>query len=323
MNSSIVLLAAGMSTRYGRLKQLEPVGPGGEALLDYAAYDAYRTGFRRVVLIIRHELEAAFREHISGRWPHDLEVVFHHQQMEDLPSGEISPEEASQLLAGREKPWGTAHALWSARDHLSGPFVVLNADDFYGLSAFSQAAALLGRDLRQDPGGPPGFGLVAYTLEDTLSRHGGVSRGVCQVDRMGWLESVEEVLEIRRTGSAIEGQTLQGEGLLLSGQELISTNFWVFTPEIFPLLEAGLHGFLSGLLAAQGSSGEEVKAEPEFLIPMEVSRLLVEEKARVWVLRTRDPFFGITHPQDWEWVVGGIGDLVREGQYAESLWDEG
>ena len=314
MNSTIVLLAAGMSTRYGRLKQLEPVGPGGEALLDYAVFDAYRAGFRRVVLIIREELESTFRDHISGRWPEEIEVVFHHQRLDALPEGE-SPGNA-QLLVDREKPWGTGHALLSARDLLSEPFSILNADDFYGASAFAQAASLMGRDLRQDPGDPPGFGLVAYTLGDTLSRHGGVSRGICKVDRRGWLEEVEEVLGVRRVGAAITGTTLPGEEMILSGQEPISTNFWVFTPEIFPLLEAGFRDFLAGL-STQGERGGT-----EFLIPTEVNRLLAQGEARVWVLGTRDPFFGITHPQDWEWVAGNLRDLIREGQYPEILWGE-
>ena len=318
MNSTLVFLAAGMSTRYGRLKQLEPVGPGGEALLDYAVFDAHRAGFCRVVLIIREELEPTFREHIAGRWPKEIEVVFHHQRLADLP-GEALPEgeisEYSQLLAGRKKPWGTAHALLTARDLLPEPFVILNADDFYGASAFAQAASLLGRDLREESGGAPGFGLVAYTLEDTLSGQGGVSRGICKVDGRGWLEEVEEVLGILRTGSAITGHTVSGEGVTLIGQEPISTNFWVFTPEIFSLLEVGFRGFLAGQEAGSG-------AEPEFLIPTEVNRILAGGEARVWVLRTLDQFFGITHPQDWEWVAGNIRELIQEGRYPENLWGD-
>jgi hypothetical protein len=314
MNPTIVLLAAGMSTRYGRLKQLEPVGPGGEALLDYAVFDAYRAGFRRVVLIIRQELEATFREHISGRWPEEIEVVFHHQRLDALPDG--VPSEGARFLDDRRKPWGTGHALLSARELLSEPFAILNADDFYGASAFAQAASLLGRDLRQDPGGPPGFGLVTYTLGDTLSRHGGVSRGICKVDPRGWLEEVEEALGVSRNGDAITGNTVSGEGMILSGQEPVSTNFWVFTPEIFPLLEVGFRDFLAGL-STQGEQGGT-----EFLIPTEVNRLLARKEARVWVLRTRDSFFGITHPQDWEWVTGSIRELIEEGLYPELLWGE-
>jgi len=312
MNSTIVLLAAGMSTRYGRLKQLEPVGPGGEALLDYAVFDAHRAGFRRVVLIIREELESSFREHISGRWPEEIAVVYHHQRLDAVPG--VDSVESAQLLADRKKPWGTAHALLSAREHLTGPFAVLNADDFYGASAFAQAASLIGRDLRQEPGDPPGFGLVAYTLADTLSRFGGVSRGICTVDRHGWLEEVVEVLGVSRIGDAVTGNTVSDEGVTLSGQESTSTNFWVFTPEIFSLLEGGFRTFLADL-SSQGDPDTT-----EFLIPTEVNRYVAQGEGRVWVLRTQDTFFGLTQPLEWEWVAGSIRELIEEGQYPESLW---
>ena len=328
MNPTMVLLAAGMSTRYGRLKQLEAVGPKGEALLDYAAFDAHRAGFSRVVLIIREELEEAFRAHIDPSWPDDLEVVFHHQRLEDLPGlppGKEGDPSLASALARRRKPWGTAHAILTARDLLQDPFVLLNADDLYGPAAFSQGLSLLGRDLRRDPGDPPGFGLVAYTLEDTLTRHGGVTRGVCTVDRRGWLESVEEVFGVRRVGSAIAGTSVSGEELLLTGQEPTSTNFWIFTPEIFPFLERGFQEFLGEVTAVSGGvdsgeGGQEPAPEPEFLIPTQVNRLVAGGEARVWILRTHDPFLGITHPQDWEWAAGGIRELVQEGLYPDPLW---
>jgi len=315
MNPTIALLAAGMSTRYGRLKQLEAVGPGGEALLDYAVFDAARAGFQRVVLIIRKELEEAFREHIQGRWPEDLEVVFHHQRKDDLPGLDPEAPGPERVLSARNKPWGTAHALLTARGLFPDPFVILNADDFYGPAAYSQAMALMNRDMRQEPGDPPGFGLVAYALEDTLSRHGGVSRGVCQVDRHGWLDEVTEVLGIRCANHRITGTTIHGEDLLLTGRELISTNFWVLTPEIFPFLEEGFQGFLD----ERQEQGEGSEPEAEFLIPSEINRLLARDQVRVWVLRTNDPFFGITHPLDRDWVAGRIRDLIREGRYPEIL----
>lgn len=319
MEYTIVLLAAGLSTRYGRLKQLEPVGPGGEALLDYAVFDAHRAGFDRVVLIIREELERSFRDHISGRWPEGMEVLFHHQRLEDLPTNGIRGEEAIRLFTARRKPWGTAHALWSARELLGDAFAVLNADDLYGPSGFSRAAALLEHGLFNDPGAAVECGLVAYRLGDTLSPHGGVTRGVCRVDRSGWLESVVEVLGVQRMGSAIVGDSVGGESMILTGQEHVSTNFWIFPPRIFPLLEEGLRSFLQPLLEKAGLGGEE-EPEREFLLPSEVNRLLKERRARVRVLRSRDPFFGITHPQDWEWVAGGVRDLVEAGQYPEHLW---
>jgi hypothetical protein len=328
MIPTMVLLAAGMSTRYGRLKQLEPVGPKGEALLDYAAFDARRVGFSRVVLIIREELEETFRAHIGPRWPEDLEVVFHHQRLEDLPGlpapGKRDPALAG-ILAARKKPWGTGHAILSARDLLPDPFVLLNADDFYGPSAFAQGMSLLARDLRNEAGDAPGFGLVAYTLEDTLTRHGGVTRGICRVDRRGWLEGVEEAFGVTRAGGMITGATVAGEEMLLTGKEPTSTNFWIFTPEIFPLLEHGFQEFQGKVIAASGAKEEGGGAagpssEPEFLIPTEVNRLVAGGEARVWVLRTHDPFLGITHPQDWEWAAGGIRELIGEGLYPDPLW---
>lgn len=325
MKATIALLAAGMSTRYGRLKQLEPVGPQGEALLDYAVFDAVRAGYSRVVLIVREELEPDFRAHIALNWPETLEVIFHHQRLDDLPGVDVEEEKArfpEGVQEARKKPWGTAHALLSARELLTDPFVLLNADDFYGPSAFSQGLSLMGRDLRPDPQDPPSFGLVAYTLGDTLTRHGGVTRGICTVDQRGWLQEVEEATEVRRLESHIAGSTLAGEAMALSGQEPTSTNFWVFTPEIFPLLEDGFQQFLATLDSGADNSGDEgaSRGEPEFLIPTEVNRLLAAGKARVWVLRTHDPFFGITHPEDWEWVAGGIRELIREGQYPDPLW---
>jgi hypothetical protein len=328
MTPTIVFLAAGMSTRYGRLKQLEPVGPKGEALLDYAAFDALRAGFSRAVLIIREELEEAFRAHILPRWPEGLEVVFHHQRFDDLPGIDAQTAGDPALTAAlerRKKPWGTAHALLTTRDLLSEPFVLLNADDFYGPSAFSQGISLLGRELRKDPWDPPGFGLVAYTLEDTLTRHGGVTRGICSVDRRGWLEGVEEAFEVKRAGASITGTTLGGEVMLLSGQEPTSTNFWILSPDVFPLLERGFKEFLAAVVSPPGGGGGSggETPEPEFLLPMEVNRLLAGGEARVWVLRTHDPFFGITHPQDWEWVTGGILEMIREGHYPDPLWSPG
>ena len=322
MTPTIVFLAAGMSTRYGRLKQLEPVGPKGEALLDYAAYDALRAGFSRAVLIIREELEDTFQAHIRQRWPEELEVAFHHQRLDDLPGIDPSPG-LKAVLEERKKPWGTAHALLTTRDLLPDPFVLINADDFYGPSAFSQGLSLMRRELRKDPWDPPGFGLVAYTLEDTLTRHGGVTRGICSVDRRGWLEGVEEAVDVKRGGASITGSTLSGGAMLLSGQEPTSTNFWIFTPEVFPLLERGFQEFLESVGSAPGAGAGGLGPQPEYLIPTEVNRIVAGGEARVWVLRTHDPFFGITHPQDWEWVAGGIREMIREGHYPDPLWASG
>jgi len=320
MNPTILVLAAGMSTRYGRPKQLEPLGPSGETLVDYAVFDALRAGFSRLVLVIREELEQAFRDEVLPRWPRKLEVLFHRQRTDDLPVSGLGYKEEA-LIRAREKPWGTAHAVLTARPLLPGPFVVLNADDFYGPSAYGRAMAFVREEA---PGGvsgndPPVFALVAYTLRETLSRHGGVNRGLCRVDDRGWLEEVREVLDLRPDHGEIRGRTLGGRTVSLTGEEPISTNFWVFTPEVFPFLEKGLREFL--VREAEGAGAGTEGGDGEFLIPTEVNRLLQERAVRVRVPRATDPFFGITHPQDREGVVRGLGELAREGRYPDPLWE--
>jgi choline kinase len=328
MIPTVVLLAAGMSTRYGRLKQLEPVGPGGEALLDYAVFDARRAGFSRVLLVIREELEEVFRAYMEGRWPGDLEVVFHHQRIDDLQGVDLSlgaPLFPADVLGKREKPWGTAHALLTARAQLPGPFIVLNADDFYGESAFLKAADFLrasestqGAEVWSgggpaDEGEVPTFGLVTYSLKDTLSEHGGVSRGICLVDSKGWLEGIQEVLEIRRVDEGISGRTVAGQALALKGSEPISTNFWIFTPAVFPVLEAGFVDFFRAQI-------ELSSTQPEFLIPTEVNRALGQGVARVRGIPTLDRFLGITHPEDRTWVGRGLEEVTDKGWYPSPLW---
>ena len=338
MTPTLVLLAAGMSTRYGRLKQLEPVGPGGEALLDFSVFDARKAGFGRVVLIVREELEDRFREHVRDRWPGEMEVVYHHQRQGDLAGvdpSRVPTAMARELVEKREKPWGTAHALLTAEEYLPEPFVILNADDFYGESAFLQAASLLDHGMPPAPGGLPVFGLLGYTLADTLSRHGGVSRGICRVDREGWLEGVEEILEIEKVNGGVRGTTVPGEGVILSGQEPTSTNFWIFTPTFFSHLREGFAAFLESLAvssnghpsagasdgeAPEGGKRQRKTRPPEFLIPTEVNRLLAQGKARVVVLPADGPFFGITHPPDREWVVNGLKKLLGNGHYPDALW---
>jgi hypothetical protein len=360
MIPSLVLLAAGMSTRYGRLKQLEPVGPHGEALLDYAVHDAHRAGMRRVVLIIREELEEAFRDHVRGRWPVEMDVVYHHQRIDDMgglgmaekgDGRERGPgsRALAQLIEGRRKPWGTAHALLTARRRLPGPFAIVNADDFYGAGAYRQSVEFF-QDPEPSPPPAPGatppmfrerlapslerpvpeFGLITYTLGDTLSDHGGVSRGVCRVDESGWLGGVEEVLEIQRVPNGardgaqegglqedgLRGRTISGQEVELTGQEPISTNFWLFTPAVFPLLEEGFGRFL---LAAREVAPD---VQPEFLIPSVVNQAVAGGKARVRALPTHGKFLGITHPQDRPEVVEGLKEMAEQGSYPAPLWNQ-
>ena len=221
---ALVVLAAGMSSRYGRLKQLEPVGPGGEALLDYAVFDAVQAGFRRVVFVIRPEIEEPFRAHVAPLLDAGADLRFAYQSLDDLPAGR-SPSD------GRAKPWGTAHAVWAARHQVEGPFAVCNADDFYGADGYKKLADFL------DEGGE--CGLVGYRLANTLSPHGGVSRGLVQSDPQGSVTGVVEALDLRlnQVTGTVEGRTDDGESVNVDPGSLVSMNLWGFRVEVFTHLE--------------------------------------------------------------------------------------
>ena len=296
---TLVLLAAGMGSRYGGVKQLEEVGPGGATLMDYSIYDAVRAGFKKVVFIIRPDLEEAFRATILPRYGGKVEVATAHQRLDTLPEGIIVP-------PGREKPWGTGQAVLAAEGAVDGPFVVANADDFYGAPAFAAAAEFL---RSPPPEGAAIFALVGYRLSDTLSEHGAVNRGACRVDGEGWLESVEEVYEIAPTPAGqLVGRGAHGH-VTLAPNALVSMNFWVFQTSIFPILRAGFVRFLPQ------SDGKK-----EFLLPSAVQEALDRKAARVRVLDAGSPWFGMTYPADRPRVEQAILTLVRAGVYPERLW---
>lgn len=294
MAPALLVLAAGMGSRYGGLKQIEPVGPSGETLLDYAVFDALRAGFGRVVFLIRRDFEAVFRERIGAKYAGRVSVAYAYQDVAGLPPGFSPPD-------GRVKPWGTGHALWSARTALDGNFAVINADDFYGADAFAQ----LGRHLAEPEGresGPRRCALAGFRLADTLSEHGTVSRGLCRIEQ-GRLASITE-----RTGIAAADV---GPGRPFSGDEIVSMNCWGFTPGVFPLIEGELRGFL----ARHGGD-----AGAEFYLPEAVSALMQRGEAEVAVMAARGPWLGITHPGDRARVSAGIARLVGEGRYPARLF---
>lgn len=300
MDLALVILAAGLSTRYGRAKQLEAVGPSGEALLDYAIYDAVRAGFSRAVLIIRQELEHAFRDHI-GRWfQGTVEVSYVFQELEALPAG-------FQVPRGRRKPWGTAHAILTAQPRISGPFAVCNADDFYGASSYRLLYDQLCHIGTTDE---VVFALVSYTLRDTLSPSGGVSRGICTYDEEGLLTSAAEVRQIKAVGDRISGVTAAGEPCLLTGNETISTNLWGFTPAVFPIIEREFTAFL------RRSGGDP---DAEFLIGAALTEQVAKKQVRIKVLPSPDEWLGMTHPEDTQHVTERIREFVRQGIYPENL----
>ena len=302
MSLDLVILAAGRSTRYGAPKMLAPIGPAGECLSDYAVFDALGAGVSRLIYVINRAHRLAFEAHHGTHLPRGLPVEYVIQDVDDLPRGLSAP-------AGRDKPWGTGHALLSAAARATRPFMMINADDFYGREAFARLA----RHLRETAGArPPRFALVGYRLSDTLSGAGGVSRALCRVDRDGRLLRVAEHLEVRRSDGRIGGRrAVSGEPRTYRGDEPVSMNIWGFTPDVFALLEAEFRQFLGDPPAA---------GEPEFLIGAAVQRMITGAAARVDVLPGGARWFGITHPEDSAPAARAIAALVREGRYPAPLF---
>lgn len=300
MDLTLVVLAAGLSTRYGRVKQLEPVGPSGEALMDYGIYDALRAGFNRVVLVTRPELEKALREHVVGVFGDSLAVAFVYQELDDVPDGFAVPRT-------RRKPWGTGHAVLAARSAVAEPFVAINADDFYGADAY---AALAGHLRRGREVAGLEFAAAGYMLRDTLSPHGGVSRAVCEVDQAGYLLRVTEVKQIEAVDSRLAGVTVAGERFPLTGAEAISMNIWAATPAAFPLLWNEFARFLE----RHGSD-----PDAEFLLSTAVNDLIASGRGRVKVLPASGPWLGVTYQDDRPRVVEKLKEMVGAGRYPRTL----
>jgi NDP-sugar pyrophosphorylase family protein len=292
MSPTLLVLAAGMGSRYGGLKQIDPVGPSGETVLDYAVFDAQRVGFKRVVFVIRRDFEEIFRANIGARYAGRIAVDYVFQSLDALPDEFTVP-------AGREKPWGTGHAVWCARDVVRENFAVINADDFYGADSFAQLAQFLGTARG------PQFAMVGFKLAQTLSEHGAVSRGVCATDAAGALRSITE-----QTG-IVRAEVGAGPGKKFSGEELVSMNCWGFTSALFPVLDAEWRTFLR-------ARGGELTAE--FYLPTAVSTLLARGAVGVRVLPTASAWFGVTYREDKPRVTAAITELVRRGLYPEKLW---
>jgi len=297
---TLLVLAAGMGSRYGGLKQIEPVGPHGEIILDYAVYDAVRVGFRKVVFVIRKEIEEVFRERIGTRYRDAAEVEYVFQELTDLPGGLSVPE-------GRVKPWGTGHAIWTARKVIDEPFLPINADDFYGPSSYEP----VGEFLKEVNPTSCQFCMVGFTLRETLSSHGSVARGVCQVDEEGFLVEVVEHTKIERAGERARSRQPDGGCILLTGDEKVSLNMWGFTPQIFSHLERLFQDFLSKL---------KDSLKEEFFIPSAVQTLVETQQATVRVLPTDASWIGVTYPEDKPLAQKAIRDLVSQGTYPSPLF---
>lgn len=301
----LVVMAAGMGSRFGGLKQLEPVGPDGETVMDYALYDARRAGVKRVVFVIRKDIEAAFRAQVGQRYERWMEVAYAFQEMEDLPEGHAVP-------AGRAKPWGTGHAVLAARNAVKAPFLVINADDFYGAEAFRSLVQWLSQP---EPEEACDFAMVAFRLENTLSENGSVARGLCEVTAGGRLSRVVEHVGLRRNPAGAGAVEEGPDGALVhfSGQEPVSMNFWGFRPAFFAELGRRFGTFLEAW-------GGHPKAE--YFLPSVVDQMIQEGQAQVTVLNTPDPWFGVTYKEDKALVQQRILALIDAGAYPASLWND-
>jgi NDP-sugar pyrophosphorylase family protein len=300
---SLLVLAAGVGKRYKGLKQVDPIGPGGETLLDYSLYGAFREGFKQVVFVIRRQIRDVFRKSIGQYWEKHFAVSYVFQELDsELCQGFAVP-------AGRKKPWGTGHALLISRVAISTPFAVINADDFYGPDGFREMTKWLqGRPPQSHP--PDDYCLVAHRLRNTLSEHGFVSRGVCRVDPDGFLKEVVERVRIEKEGEGARALDEKGRWVRFTGDEVVSMNFWGFTPTIFLHLGKGFAEFL------ERSGGDP---EAEYFIPFAVNELIHARKIRVKHVPTRDNWFGLTYPEDLPRVRSHVRELIREGVYPERI----
>ena len=296
LQPTLLILAAGMGSRYGGLKQIDPVGPNGETIIDYSIYDALRAGFGKLVFVIRHDFEKAFKEIVGARFEKRVPVEYVYQELDKLPPGFSVP-------AGRTKPWGTTHAILLAEDAIREPFAAINADDFYGHEAYQ----VLARHLTF---GTPDYAMVGFILRNTLSEHGTVARGVSRVDGNNYLTSIVEMMKLEPDGGGAKNTEADGKITRLTGDEAVSMNFWGFTPAVFEQLRAQFTAFLK-------KSGQEQKSE--CYIPTTVGELVTADRAKVKVLRTNDSWFGVTYREDRPRVVESVSKLIARGDYPQKL----
>jgi UTP-glucose-1-phosphate uridylyltransferase len=299
MKPTLLILAAGMGSRFGGLKQVEPVGPNGEAIIDYSIYDAIRAGFGKVVFIIRESFADAFKEKFDAKLKGKIEVEYVYQELDMLPAGFKLPE-------GREKPWGTAHAILVAKDVIKEPFCALNADDFYGFNAYRAMAKFL-----TESEDPMEYSMVGYKLNDTLSEFGSVSRGICEEDYNKNLVKIVETLKIVKRGDKIISIENDGSETSLTGNEIASMNNWGFKPSVFEKLEKRFSLFLTT---------EIDKPKSEMYIPSVVFDLIDDKEATAKVLEANSPWFGVTYKEDKPFVIEKINTLIAKGEYPENLW---
>jgi NDP-sugar pyrophosphorylase family protein len=300
MTPTLVILAAGIGSRYGSLKQMDAVGPSGETIIDYSIFDALRAGFDKAVFVIRRGIEADFREVFLKKLHGRVEVEYVFQELDDLPPG-------FQVPPHRHKPWGTSHAVLAAASKVREPFAVINADDFYGLDAYRLMGAFLA-----EPSTEPGrFAVVGYDLRGTLSEHGSVARGVCEVDGSGYLMDIGERTHIEKTAAGIASLEADGRSRIFPSDTVVSMNFWGFTPAYFDFARREFERFLRDHI-------DNPKAE--LFIPLVVNSLIKKGEATVKVLPTSATWFGVTYREDKPRVMAEIEKLIAAGEYPRSLW---
>jgi len=298
MKPTLIILAAGMGSRYGGLKQLDEVGPNGEAIIDYSLYDAIRAGFGKVIFVIRRDFEDAFKERFDPKLKGRITVEYVYQSLDKLPAGFTLPSE-------RQKPWGTAHALLMADGVANEPFAVINADDFYGNKAYQAMA-----DFLNNSGDPAEYAMIGYNVENTLSDHGTVSRGVCETDANGYLTTVIERTKIIGETDGIYFYEEDGKHPL-NPKSPVSMNFWGLKPNVFGYLNEGFAQFLK-------DHGQELKSE--YYIPLLVNDNIVNGNIKTKVIECDSPWFGVTYIEDKPIVKGKIDRLVEDGIYPKQLW---
>jgi len=290
-----------MGSRYGGLKQLDQVGPSGETIIDYSIFDAIRAGFGKVVFVIRRDIEEAFKTAVGSRYEGKIAVDYAFQQIDALPEGFSVPE-------GREKPWGTGHAVYVAKELINEPFAVINGDDFYGRDGFQLLADYL---TGAKDGKKADFSMCGFIMRNTLSDNGSVSRGVCEVDSAGNLTEVVEHTKIERSGKAAKSFMENGSIIDFTGDEIVSMNMWGFTPSLFDYMDDVFVEFLK-------EHGQEMKSE--FFIPLVADTLIKQGEAAVKVMTSEDEWFGITYREDKPAVVASIKKLVKQGVYPNKLF---
>ena len=304
--TALVIMAAGIGSRFGGgIKQLEPVGPGGEIIMDYSIYDALKAGFDKIVFIIRRDLEEDFREVIGNRIEKVARVEYAFQELGDLPEGFSVPE-------GRKKPWGTGQAVLSIKGVVDGPFLVINADDYYGKEGFQKIHDYMVNHMKED-GDVYDMCMGGFILRNTLSDNGTVTRGVCTLDGDGSLKEVTETYEIRmEADGSMKAQDEQGNPVQVNPDQHVSMNMWGLPAAFLKELEKGFPEFLENL--------KEGDIKSEYLLPKIIDKLVKAGKARVEVLETKDKWFGVTYKEDKETVVEAIRSLIAEGAYPERLY---